>query len=132
MPITNQPIVPNRSLGMGKKLLGFFPSYLAPGLLGGLCVMALATEVLKGDRIKPALAGGGVVAIYWLYAGKGEEEAWSNFGRLLPLPVLHPPNELNKDTLIDDTPPPKPRKRAVLKGSKKTRLTEAKYAPSKR
>jgi hypothetical protein len=110
MPITNQPITPNRSLGMGKKLLGFFPSYLAPGLLGGLVVCAVATEIIKGDKIKPALAGGGVVAIYWLYAGKGEEEAWSNFGRLVPIPVLHMPDIANQDTLIETPPSPKPKK----------------------
>lgn len=133
MPITNQPIIPNRSLGMGKKLLGFFPSYLAPGLLGGLVVAALATEVLKGDRIKPALAGGGVVAVYWLYAGKGEEEAFSNFGKLLPIPVLHMTIEPNKDTLVDAPTPQKTRKRAVLKVPKTSkRLSEAKYAPPRR
>jgi hypothetical protein len=133
MPITNQPIIPNRSLGLGKRLLGFFPPYLAPGLLAGLFAAAIATEVLKGDRVKPALIGGGVVAVYWLYAGKGEEEAWGNFGRLLPIPVLHLPNAPNQDTLIEESPAPKPRKRAVLKVPKHSnRSSEAKYAPRRR
>ena len=45
MPIFNQPIMPNRALGRQKKLLGFFPSYLAPGLLAGVAVMAIVSEV---------------------------------------------------------------------------------------
>lgn len=98
MPITNQPIVPNRVLGRQKKLLGFFPSYLTPALLAGFATMAIVTEVTK-DKVKAVISGSSVIAAYWLYAGKGEESAWSNFGRFLPIPVLHIPNEPNKDTL---------------------------------
>ncbi|MBW4550975.1 MAG: hypothetical protein KME35_07690 [Aphanocapsa sp. GSE-SYN-MK-11-07L] len=99
MPIQNQPIVPNRALGRQKKLLWFFPSYLTPGLLAGVTVMAVMTEITK-DKIKAGLAGGSVIAAYWLYAGKGEESAWANFGRFLPIPVLHLPHKPNRDTLL--------------------------------
>jgi hypothetical protein len=131
MPITNQPITPNRSLGMGKKLLGFFPPYLVPGLLGGLVVTAIATEVIKDDKIKPALAGGAVVAVYWLYAGKGEEEAWSNFGRLLPIPVLHMPDDLNKDTLIE-TPQAVTKKKSQKRPAAKPQNKEVANATRRR
>ena len=83
MPIHNQPIVPNRALGRQKKLLGFFPSYLTPGLLAGFAVMIVTNEITD-DKVKTALSGGTVVAIYWLYAGKSEESAWSNFVGPLP------------------------------------------------
>lgn len=48
-----------------------------------------------------------MIAVYWLYAGKGEESAWKNFGRLLPVPIFHMPSELNRDTLPQkvDVPP---------------------------
>lgn len=98
MPIFNQPIVPNRALGKQKKLLGFLPSYLTPGLLAGFAVMVVTSEVTD-DKVKTALSGGTVIAIYWLYAGKGEESAWSNFGRFISVPVLHLPDSPNKDTL---------------------------------
>jgi len=103
MPVFNQPIVPNRALGRQKKLLGFFPSHLTPGLLAGFVVVAVASEVTK-DKVKAVLCGSAVVAAYWLYAGKGEESAWSNFGLLLPTPVLHMPNKLNIDTLPSNVP----------------------------
>jgi hypothetical protein len=98
MPIHNQPIVPNRALGKQKKLLGFFPSYLTPGLLAGFAVMVVTSEVTD-DKVKTALSGGAVIAIYWLYAGKGEESAWSNFGRFVSVPILHMPDSPNSDTL---------------------------------
>lgn len=98
MPILNNPIVPNRALGRQKKLLGFFPSYLTPGLLAGFVAMAVGSEVTK-DKVKAVLFGSSVVAAYWLYAGKGEESAWSNFGCFLPIPIFHIPNEPNKDIL---------------------------------
>lgn len=98
MAIRNQPIVPNRALGKQKKLLGFFPSYLIPGLLAGIAVMVVINEVTD-DKIKTFLAGGAAIAIYWLYAGKSEESAWSNFGRFVPIPILHLPDKPNKDTL---------------------------------
>lgn len=98
MPIHNQPIVPNRALGRQKKLLGFFPSYLTPGLLAGFAVMVVINEATN-DKVKTFLSGGAVIAIYWLYAGKGEESAWSNFGRFVPIPILHMPDKPNKDTL---------------------------------
>lgn len=98
MPIFNQPIVPNRALGRQKKLLGFFPSYLTPGLLAGFVAMVIASEVTD-DKVKTVLSGSSVIAGYWLYAGKGEEEAWSNFGQFIPIPIFHMPNKLNKDTL---------------------------------
>lgn len=98
MPIHNQPIVPNRALGKQKKLLGFFPSYLTPGLLAGFAVMVVTNEVTD-DKVKSALFGSSVIAIYWLYAGKGEESAWSNFGRFVSIPILHLPDKPNKDTL---------------------------------
>lgn len=98
MPIFNQPIVPNRALGRQKKLLGFFPSYLTPGLLAGFAAMTITSEVTD-DKVKTVLSGGTVIAIYWLYAGKGEESAWSNFGRFIPTPILHMPNKPNVDTL---------------------------------
>ncbi len=98
MPIHNQPIVPNRALGKQKKLLGFFPSYLTPGLLAGFTVMVFTSEVTD-DKVKAALSGGAVIAIYWLYAGQGEESAWSNFGRFVSVPILHMSDKPNKDTL---------------------------------
>lgn len=98
MPILNQPIVPNRALGRQKKLLGFFPSYLTPGLLAGFVMMAITSEITS-DKVKAVLSGSAVIASYWLYAGKGEESAWSNFGRFLPTPILHIPNKPNLDTL---------------------------------
>ncbi|MBW4637625.1 MAG: hypothetical protein KME05_05205 [Gloeocapsa sp. UFS-A4-WI-NPMV-4B04] len=98
MPIRNEPIIPNRALGRQKKLLGFFPSYLTPGLLGGLVAMAIVSEATD-DKVKTVLSGGTVIAIYWLYAGKGEESAWSNFGTFIPIPIFHLPNKPNKDTL---------------------------------
>lgn len=98
MPILNQPIVPNRALGKQKKLLGFFPSYLTPGLLAGFAVMAITSEVTN-DKVKSLLSGSSVIAAYWLYAGKGEESAWSNFGRFVPIPIFHVPNQPNQDTL---------------------------------
>lgn len=98
MPIHNQPIIPNRALGKQKKLLGFFPSYLTPGLLAGFAVMVVTNEVTN-DKVKSTLFGSSVIAIYWLYAGKGEESAWSNFGRFVPIPVLHLPDKPNSDTL---------------------------------
>lgn len=98
MPIHNQPIVPNRALGRQKKLLGFFPSYLIPGLVAGFAVMVVVSEVTD-DKVKSALSGGTVIAIYWLYAGKGEESAWSNFGRFVAIPIFHLPDKSNKDTL---------------------------------
>ena len=98
MPIVNQPIVPNRALGKQKKLLNFFPSYLTPGLLAGFAVMVVTSEVTD-DKVKTALSGGTVIAIYWLYAGKGEESAWSNFGRFVSVPILHMPDSPNSATL---------------------------------
>lgn len=98
MPIRNEPIIPNRALGRQKKLLGFFPSYLTPGLLGGLVAMAITSEVTD-DKVKTVLSGGTVIAIYWLYAGKGEESAWSNFGQFVSIPIFHMPDKPNKDTL---------------------------------
>lgn len=98
MPIHNQPIVPNRALGKGKKLLGFFPSYLTPGLLAGFAVMVVMSEVTD-DKVKTVLSGGTVIATYWLYAGKGEESAWTNFGRFVPIPIFHLPHKPNSDTL---------------------------------
>lgn len=106
MPIRNEPIIPNRALGRQKKLLGFFPSYLTPGLFAGVFVMAIASEV-SSNKVTTFLSGGTVIAVYWLYAGKGEESAWNNFGRLLPVPIFHMPSELNRDTLPQkvDVPP---------------------------
>lgn len=98
MPILNQPIVPNRALGRQKKLLGFFPSYLTPGLLAGFAAMVITSEVTD-DKVKTVLSGSSVIAVYWLYAGKGEESAWSNFGQFMPIPIFHMPDKLNKDTL---------------------------------
>ena len=98
MPIRNEPIIPNRALGRQKKLLGFFPSYLTPGLLAGVAVMAITSEVTN-DKVKTVLSGGTVIAIYWLYAGKGEESAWSNFGPFIPIPIFHLPDKPNSDTL---------------------------------
>ena len=94
MQILNEPIIPNRALGRQKKLLSFFPSYLTPGLLGGLVAMAITSEVTD-DKVKTVLSGGTVIAIYWLYAGKGEESAWSNFGPFIPIPIFHLPDKLN-------------------------------------
>ena len=98
MPIVNQPIVPNRALGKQKKFLNFLPSYLTPGLLAGFAVMVVTSEVTD-DKVKTALSGATVIAIYWLYAGKGEESAWSNFGRFVSVPILHMPDSPNSDTL---------------------------------
>lgn len=98
MPILNQPIVPNRALGRQKKLLVFFPSYLTPGLLAGFAAMVITSEVTD-DKVKTVLSGSSLIAVYWLYAGKGEESAWSNFGQFMPIPIFHMPDKLNKDTL---------------------------------
>lgn len=106
MPIRNEPIIPNRALGRRKKLLGFFPSYLTPGLFAAVFVAAITTEMTK-NKVTAVLTGGTVIAAYWLYAGKGEEEAWNNFGRLLPVPIFHMPDQTNHDTLHEtvDVPP---------------------------
>lgn len=98
MPILNKPIIPNRALGRQKKLLGFFPFYLAPGLLAGFVTMAIASEITK-DKVKAIIFGSSVIAAYWLYAGRGEESSWSNFGRFLPIPIFHISTQPNKDTL---------------------------------
>uniref|UniRef100_B8HZ27 Uncharacterized protein n=1 Tax=Cyanothece sp. (strain PCC 7425 / ATCC 29141) TaxID=395961 RepID=B8HZ27_CYAP4 len=98
MPIHNQPILPNRALGRQKKMLGFFPTYLLPGLLAGLTVMAVASELSK-DKLRSAFLGSSVIAAYWLYAGRGEESAWTNFGRFLSVPVFHLPPDPNQETL---------------------------------
>ncbi|MGB8702821.1 MAG: hypothetical protein WCD18_25680, partial [Thermosynechococcaceae cyanobacterium] len=77
MPITNQPIPTNRSMGEGASLFGVFNYTMMPGLALGFLIWTGLQFVFEDHR-KSAPVGAAVVFGYWLYVGNSKEKAWRN------------------------------------------------------
>jgi hypothetical protein len=87
MPITNQPISTQRTLGEGATMFGLFTQTMVPGLALGMMAWISGLAVFDGQHQKAAPIGFAVVGGYWLYVGNDREKAWRNLSRHVPAPV---------------------------------------------
>jgi hypothetical protein len=87
MPITNQPISTQRTLGEGATMFGIFTQTMLPGLTLGMMAWAIGLGLFDGQHQKAAPIGFAVVGGYWIYVGNDREKAWRNLSRHVPLPM---------------------------------------------
>jgi hypothetical protein len=86
MPITNQPISTQRTLGEGSAMFGIFTQTMIPGLVLGLIAWASGLWLFEGKHEKAAPAGFAIVIGYWIYVGNDREKAWRNLTRHVNIP----------------------------------------------
>jgi hypothetical protein len=87
MPLTNQPISTQRTLGEGATMFGLFTQTMVPGLALGMLAWISGLAVFDGQHQKAAPIGFAVVGGYWIYVGNDREKAWRNLSRHVPAPV---------------------------------------------
>jgi hypothetical protein len=99
MPITNQPISTQRTLGEGATMFGLFTQTMVPGLALGMMAWISGLALFDGQHRKAAPSGFAVVGGYWLYVGNDRKKAWRNLSGHVPAPVPYIGSSTNQSIL---------------------------------
>jgi hypothetical protein len=87
MPVYNQPIESNRSLGQMKLVAGIFSPTMVPGVILAVIVGSVSMQIThtvwhrKEIGILPGIS---ILAAYYFGVGSDAEKAWKNITRWIP------------------------------------------------
>lgn len=99
MPLTNQPISTQRTLGESAAMFGLFTQTMVPGLALGLLAWLSGLFLFDGQHQKAAPTGFAVVIGYWLYVGNDRQKAWRNLTRHVAPPSAYVGSSCNRSIL---------------------------------
>jgi hypothetical protein len=100
MPVYNQPIESNRSLGKMKLVAGIFSPTMVPGLILAVIIGSVSMQVthtLWKRKELGILPGVSILAAYYFGIGANEEKAWKNITRWIPQKKLYLSSGKNVD-----------------------------------
>jgi hypothetical protein len=98
MPITNQSIQCQKTLGDPALILGAFSKTMLPGFVLAF-IPFFCIHTVTGDHTKALPVGGSVLFAYWFYVGNDREKAWKSLSRHVEKKIPYVGSSENKSVL---------------------------------